>query len=312
MRSAMANSQNRPAAISATPTAAEPKSLTRPIWGSWAVVSRSASFSIAVLSSSIASTKRTAATSSTLRIVVTPISHANGSASRSATSSSRMACSERTAKARPLRELMEAFQNRSNSESRCRRHRLGLAGMLLLEQLRDQESQVERLLGIKPEIADRVVAVVEILVGDGARTADAFGHVLAGHFQMDAAGMGALDRMDRKEAFDLGEDAVERTGLVARGRGDGVAMHRIARPHHHAAFALHRADQARQMVADLVGAETVDQRQPSRLVVRVEHVDQPQQLVRFQRGTAFQADRILDAAEIFHMGVIELPRAVAD
>ena len=43
---------------SATPTAAEPMSLTRPICGSWSVVSRSASFSIAVLSSSTTSTKR--------------------------------------------------------------------------------------------------------------------------------------------------------------------------------------------------------------------------------------------------------------
>src|SRR6266481_810629 len=182
MRSAMANSQNRPAMISATPTAAEPRSLTRPICGSCAVVSRSAS-------SSIASTSMTAATSSTLRIVVLPISHAKGSAIASAATSSRMACSERTAKARPLRELMVARQNRSKSESRRRGHRLGLAGALLLEQLRDQESHVDRLFGIQPGIADRVIAVVEMLIGDGARAADAFGDILAGHLQMDAAGM---------------------------------------------------------------------------------------------------------------------------
>src|SRR6266436_7619814 len=232
MRSAMANSQNPPAISSATPTAAEPRSLTRPICGSWSVVSRSASFSIAVLSSSIASTRSTEATSSKLRIAVVPISHANGRASTRATSSSRMACSERTAKARPLRELRVARQNRSNSESRRRRHGLGLAGVLLLEQFRDQESHVDRLFGIEPGIADRVVAVVEMLVRDGAGAADAFGHVLAGHFQMHAAGMGALGRMDREEAFDLREDTVERTGLVACGRGDGVAVHRIARPYH--------------------------------------------------------------------------------
>src|SRR5712691_1653297 len=282
MRSAMANSQNRPAMISATPTAAEPRSLTRPICGSCAVVSRSASFSIAVLSSSIASTSMTTATSSTLRIVVLPISHAKGSAIASAATSSRMACSERTAKARPLRELMVARQNRSKSESRRRRHRLGLAGALLLEQLRDQERHVDRLFGIQPWIADRVIAVVEMLIGDGARAADAFGHVLAGHFQMHAAGMGALGRMDLEEALDLGEDAIERPGLVAGGRGDGVAVHRIARPDHHAALALDGADQARQMVADLVGAETVDQGQPPRLVVGVEDVDQSQKLVRLQ------------------------------
>src|SRR5712671_4600602 len=217
MRSAMANSQNKPAMTSARPTAAEPISFTRPICGSWSVVRRSASFSIAVLSNSITSTRTTAAISSIRRIVVAPISHASGKASTSATSSSRMACSERTAKTRPLRVLIVARQNRSNSKSRRGRHRFGLAAALLLEQFGDQERHVDRLLGIEAGIADRVIAVVEILVGDGARASDAFGDVLAGHFQMDAAGMGALRRVDGKERLHLRQDLVERAGLVARG-----------------------------------------------------------------------------------------------
>src|SRR6202158_1217408 len=312
MRSAMANSQNKPAITSATPTAAEPMSLTRPICGSWSVVSRSASFSIAVLSNSTTSTRTTTAMSSMRRIVVAPISHASGKASASAAISSRMACSERMAKTRPLRVLIVARQNRSNSKSRRDRHGFGLAAAFLLEQFGDQESHVDRLLGIEAGIADRVIAIVEILIGDGARAADAFGDVLAGHFQMDAAGVAALRRVDGEERFHLRQDAVERTGLVARGRGDGVAMHRIARPDHHLTFALHGADQLRQVIADLVRTEAVDQRQASGLVVRIEHIDQPQQFVRLERGTAFQSDRILDAAEILDMAVIELAGAVAD
>src|ERR1700704_5456467 len=260
MRSAMANSQNRPPITSATPTAADPISLTRPICGSWSVVRRSASFSIAVLSSSTTSTSTTTATSSTRRIGVTPINHASGSEITSATSSSRTACSERIAKARPLRVLIVARQNLSKSKSRCGRHRLDLSAAVLLQQFRNQESHVDRLFGIEAGIADRVIAVVEILVGDGARAADAFGDVLPGHLQMHAAGMRALGLMDRKERFYLREHPVERPGLVARRRGDGVAVHRIARPHHDSAFPLHRADQGRQMIADLVGAEAVDQR----------------------------------------------------
>src|SRR6202166_2572342 len=221
MRSARENNQNSPAMTSATPTAAEPISLTRPICGSWSVVSRSASFSIAVLSNSTTSTRTTTATSSMRRIVVTPISHAIGSDSASATSSSRMACSERIAKARPLRVLMVARQNRSNSKSRRNRHRLALAAALLLEQFGDQERHVDRLLGIETGIADRVIAVVEVLIGDGARAADAFGHVLAGHFQMHAAGMGAFGRVDGEERLHLGQHPVERPRLVPGGRGDG-------------------------------------------------------------------------------------------
>ena len=75
---------------------------------------------------------------------------------------------------------------------------------------------------------DRVVAVVEILIGDGARAADAFGDVLAGHLQMYAAGMGAFGLVDGEERLHFRQHPVERPGLVARVRGDGVAMHGIA------------------------------------------------------------------------------------
>src|SRR4030081_2363416 len=227
MRSPMANSQNNPAMTSATPTAAEPISLTRPICGSWSVVSRSASFSIAVLSNSITSTSTTAAISSTRRMVVAPISHASGSDSASAAISSQAASSERMAKARPLRVLIVPRQNRSNSKSRRDRHRFDLAAAFLLEQFRDQESHVDRLLGIEAGIADRVIAIVEILIGDGARAADAFGYVLAGHLEMDAAGVGTFRRVDSEERLHLRQDSVQRTGLVAACRCNGVAMHRI-------------------------------------------------------------------------------------
>src|SRR5579864_5656397 len=157
-----------------------------------------------------------------------------------------------------------------------------------------------------------MVAVVEVLIRNRPRPADAFGDVLPGHFKMHATGMGALRGVNREERLHLGEDAVEGPGLVAGGRGDGVAVHRIARPDHRAPLALHRADEAGQMLTNLVGAETVDQRQPARLVVRVEYFDQLYELIRLERRPAFQADRILDAAEIFHVAVIELAGAVAD
>src|SRR5947208_6139141 len=186
------------------------------------MVSRSASFSIAVLSSSTTSTNATEHTSSTARIAVAATNQASGSDNRSATISSRTACSERNAKARPLRELIVAFQIRSKVlEPRCGRHRPDLARAFLLEQLRDQEGHIDGLLGIEAGITDRVVAVVEILVGDGTGAADTLGDVLTGHLQMHAAGVGAFGGVDREERLHLRQHAVERPRLVARGRGDG-------------------------------------------------------------------------------------------
>src|SRR5258707_15753811 len=102
-----------------------------------------------VLSSPTTSTNATAQTSSTARVAVEPINQANGSESRSAKISSRSACSQRNAKARPLRELIAAFQIRSKGlEPSCGRHRPDLAGAFLLAQLRSQESHVGGLVGI--------------------------------------------------------------------------------------------------------------------------------------------------------------------
>src|SRR6202042_3051403 len=94
-----------------------------------------------------------------------------------------------------------------------RRQRLWLTLTLRFEQVGEQEGEVERLLGVKPRIADRVVAVVQILVADGPRAAGAFGDVLSGHFQMHAAGNGAFGGMNLKKCPRLFEDLVERPGL---------------------------------------------------------------------------------------------------
>src|SRR5690242_4324063 len=312
MRSAIANSQKMKAIRSATPTAADPMSLTRPICGSWSVVSRSASFSMAVLSISTISTITTAATSSTRRMVVAPISQASGIEMTSAASSSRTACSDRIANASPLRVLMVARHSRSKSEARCGRHRLRLSRALLFQELGNQEGHVDGLFGIEARVANRVVAVAEILMRDGARAANAFGDVLPGHFQVNAAGVGPFGRMHAEEGLHLGQDAVEWPRLVAGIGRDRVAVHGIARPYHRAALALNGADHTGQMLADLLVAEARDQGQPARLVVGIEHIDQFQELVGLQRWAAFEADRIFDAAEIFDMGVVELAGAVAD
>lgn len=102
--------------------------------------------------------------------------------------------------------------------------------------------------------------------------AHAFRDVLAGHFQMDAAGIGAFGAMDREERADFAHDPVERPRLVAGGR-DRVAVHRVGRPDDLAALALHGADQGGQVFCDLVRTETADQRHPPRLVGRVEDVE---------------------------------------
>src|SRR3546814_20981670 len=89
----------------------------------------------------------------------------------------------------------------------------------------------------------RVVAIGEALLGHRHRAAGAFGDVLPRHLGVDAARDRALGAMHREEAAYLGQDPVERPRLVAVGRLDAVAVHRVAAPPHRMPLAPPPADE---------------------------------------------------------------------
>src|SRR5579871_520526 len=127
-------------------------------------------------------------------------------------------------------------------------------GRLEVEHVGEQERELDRLRGVEARVAVGVVAVGEPLVGDRDRAARAFGHVLAGHLDVDAARVRTLGAVHGEEAAHFVKDAIERPRLVAGVGLDHVAVHRIARPHHRMPLALHRADQLGQAILDLVVA----------------------------------------------------------
>src|SRR3954447_7383289 len=122
------------------------------------------------------------------------------------------------------------LRNNANAESGLfrRLYPRALPPLLALDQLGGQESHLERLLGVEARVAEGVVAVVEIGVAQGARAAGAFGDRLAGHLEMQAAGVRALRLVDGEEIADLLHDRLERPRLVAGAGLDGVAVHRVA------------------------------------------------------------------------------------
>src|SRR4051812_26999296 len=107
------------------------------------------------------------------------------------------------------------------------RHWPNLTIALFPEQLSQQEREIDGLLGIEPWIADRVIAVVEVGIRNGAGAAGAFGDILASHLQVHAAGVAALGCVDVEEAAHFLEDQLEGPRLVTARRGDGVAVHRV-------------------------------------------------------------------------------------
>src|SRR5262249_50128767 len=188
---------------------------------------------------------------------------------------------------------------------------LGPPLALALQPFGHDEGKLERLVGVEPRVAMGVIAVRQIGLGNGLGAAHAFSDVLPGHLDMDAAGMGAFAAMNVAERLYLRQDEVHAPRLVAASGLDGVAVHGVAGPHHDPSLPRYGADQLRKMLGDLVGSEAADERKTSRLVLRVEHVDELEQLVGTEARPDLQSHRVLDAAQILDMSFVELPRAVA-
>src|SRR3954470_21536175 len=93
------------------------------------------------------------------------------------------------------------------------------------------ERKIQALAGIEPRVAHRLVAVVELAVEDLVGATHAFGDVVAGQFDVDAAGPCALGLVGADEPTDLGADVIEVAGLAAGGGSEGVGVHWIACPH---------------------------------------------------------------------------------
>ena len=79
----------------------------------------------------------------------------------------------------------------------------------------DEERELERLAGVQPRVAGRLVPPAEVGVVDVERTAEAFGDVLTGELDVDAAGPRAQRPVHLEEAAHLVDDVVELAGLVA-------------------------------------------------------------------------------------------------
>src|SRR5690242_18023854 len=77
----------------------------------------------------------------------------------------------------------------------------GLGGAAArLQLLRDQEGELQRLLGIEPRVAEGGVIGREIRFREAVRATQAFRDIATGHFHMYAAGVGALGLVHVEEA----------------------------------------------------------------------------------------------------------------
>src|SRR4029079_9503110 len=99
---------------------------------------------------------------------------------------------------------------------------------LIAEHLRDQERQLQALLGVQPGITGRLVAAGEVVVRDVLRATETLGDVLAGDLDVNAAGMASQRAVHLEEALHLVDYAVEVAGVVAGAPPLGVGVNAVA------------------------------------------------------------------------------------
>ncbi len=104
----------------------------------------------------------------------------------------------------------------------------------------------------------------------------------------------------------------KRRVLTPPGRGLGIAVHRVAHPEHLRARGAHRADHVRQPLLDVLDAESMNEGQAARLVLRIQDLNQFLQPFGAHGRADLHADGIGDAAKIFDVRAVDIGGAHAD
>ena len=132
-----------------------------------------------------------------------------------------------------------------------------------------------------------------------ARAANAFRDVVSGQFEMHAAEVGAAGFEDATGQLKLPEDLLKPAGLDAAFGRLGVAVHRITTPEHLLAPAADRFHDGGQALLHAVRPKPVNEGEPARFVLRVEHPSQRQGVIGSDGGADLDPDGISDAAKVF-------------
>ena len=113
-----------------------------------------------------------------------------------------------------------------------------------------EKGKVEALTSVKARIACALVAKLQAIQSDRIPAAGAFGDVVTAQLKMKPARVGAELPVYVEKARQLVDHVSEATGLSPGRRGDGVAVHRVARPCHLSSGRGYLLHQAGQLIAD--------------------------------------------------------------
>ena len=121
---------------------------------------------------------------------------------------------------------------------------------------------------------------------------------------MHTAQVTAQGFVHTKGRLQFRNDVVEAPRLGAVRRTLRVAVHRVTDPENRRAGLTHSTNQVWQLVFDRLRAETVNETDTSRFIIRVQHTNQLLQPFCSHAGADLDAYRICEAAEKFDVRAI--------
>ncbi len=107
---------------------------------------------------------------------------------------------------------------------------------------------------VQPRIAHRLITVQECVLVDRVGATQALGDVIAGHFNVESTRDRAQGVMHLEESTHFVNNIIEVARLVAVGRRDRVAVHRVGHPQHLRAGSSDAFDDGRQLLPNVAGA----------------------------------------------------------
>ena len=179
--------------------------------------------------------------------------------------------------------------------------------------LSNKECKFKGLVSIKAGVAVCVVTEVEVLLADLPNvTSGAFGDVLSGHLQVDSSWVCPHLCVHIEESSQLVSYSLEGSCLEAVAALHSVAVHRVWDPKHCTAFSLHSSDQLRKVSAKFFRTHSYNNSNSARDVVRVNSVDNTDQLLRSAFIRDFDANRVINASNKVSVSVVQLSGALSD
>jgi len=115
-----------------------------------------------------------------------------------------------------------------------------------------------------------------------------------------------------KGQLQLAQNVLEAARLQTARTCLGIAVHRIADPQHLLPGLAHRLDCTRQGLLDVLDTEAMNERQPARLVLRIQRGHEPLQPTSVHGRPDLHTERIGNASKELDVRAVQLRRAHAD